>query len=141
VKTSEVAKLFGVHPNTVRLYEEWGYLPPIPRDSSGQRAFTEKHVEQIRLVRHTLHNAPRSGLQIKESYKELVWLACAGHVQLAITQTHKHLAVVKLARERAQNAHDFLGETARRVTTKSHFAARRLLQLAPYFVAWFRFLI
>jgi DNA-binding transcriptional MerR regulator len=108
VKTSEVAKLFGVHPNTVRLYEEWGYLPPIPRDSSGQRAFTEKHVEQMRLVRHTLHNAPRSGLQIKQSYKELVWLACAGHVQLAITQTHKHLAVVKLARERAQNAHDFL---------------------------------
>src|SRR5688500_8200968 len=108
MRTLELAQLFRVHPNTVRLYEEWGYLPPIPRDPSGQRAFTEKHVEQMRLARHTLHNAPRSGLQFKESYKELVWLACAGHVQLAITQIHKHLAMVQLACERAQNAHEFL---------------------------------
>jgi DNA-binding transcriptional MerR regulator len=108
MRTSEVAKLFGVHPNTVRLYEEWGYLPPIPRDHSGQREFTEKHVEQMRLARYTLLNAPRSGPELKESYKELVWLACAGNVQLAVTQARKHLTMVKLARERTHYAHEFL---------------------------------
>jgi DNA-binding transcriptional MerR regulator len=108
MRTSELAKFFGVHPNTVRLYEEWGYLPPIPRDHSGQREFTEKHVEQMRLARHTLHNAPRSDPQLKDSYKELVWLASAGNLQLAVTQAHKHLAMVRLARERARDAHEFL---------------------------------
>jgi DNA-binding transcriptional MerR regulator len=108
MRTSELAKLFGVHPNTVRLYEEWGYLPPIPRDHSGQRAFTEKHVEQMRLARCTLHDAPHSGPQLKESYKELVWLACVGRLQFAITQARKHLAMIKSAHERANQALLFL---------------------------------
>jgi len=30
MRTSDIAKAVGVHPNTVRLYEEWGFLPPIP---------------------------------------------------------------------------------------------------------------
>ena len=33
LRTSEVAQAAGVHPNTVRLYEEWGFLPPVPRSS------------------------------------------------------------------------------------------------------------
>jgi DNA-binding transcriptional MerR regulator len=108
MRTSELAKLFGVHPNTIRLYEEWGYLPPIPRDDSGQRVFTDAHVEQLRLARCALHDAPRAGPQLKDSYKELVWLASAGSLQLAITQARKQLMLVNTARERAQHALAFL---------------------------------
>jgi DNA-binding transcriptional MerR regulator len=111
MRTSELAKYFGVHPNTVRLYEEWGYLPPIPRDHTGQREFTEKHVEQMRLARCVLHDAPRSGSQFKESHKELVWLACADQLQLAITQARKHLTMVRTAQERANDALSFLRGT------------------------------
>jgi DNA-binding transcriptional MerR regulator len=108
MRTSELAKLFAVHPNTVRLYEEWGYLPPIPRDQSGRREFTEQHVEQMRLARAALHDAPRSSPQFKEVYKELVWLACSGQIALAITQARKHLATIKTAQEQARNAMTFL---------------------------------
>jgi hypothetical protein len=31
MKTSDIAKALGVHVNTVRLYEEAGFLPAIPR--------------------------------------------------------------------------------------------------------------
>jgi DNA-binding transcriptional MerR regulator len=31
LRTSEITKAVGVHPNTVRLYERWGFLPPVPR--------------------------------------------------------------------------------------------------------------
>lgn len=41
LRTSDIAKAVGVHPNTVRLYEEWGFLPPIPRNLSGYRLFTD----------------------------------------------------------------------------------------------------
>lgn len=111
MRTSELAKLFQVHPNTVRLYEEWGYLPPIPRDASGERVFTDLHVEQMRLARCALYHAPRSGPQLKDSYKELVWLASADQLPLAVTQARKQLAMVKVAHERAENALVFLRAT------------------------------
>jgi DNA-binding transcriptional MerR regulator len=49
--TSEVAAAVGVHANTVRLYEAWDFLPPIPRSQSGYRRFTPAHLEQMRLAR------------------------------------------------------------------------------------------
>lgn len=49
--TSDVAKIIGIHPNTVRLYEEWGLLPPIERKANGYRIFTDFHIEQLRLAR------------------------------------------------------------------------------------------
>jgi DNA-binding transcriptional MerR regulator len=45
LRTSDISRAVGVHPNTVRLYETWGLLPPIPRSSSGYRLFTEQHLE------------------------------------------------------------------------------------------------
>lgn len=50
-RTSEVAKIIGVHPNTVRLYEEWGLIPEAKQKSNGYRVFTDFHIEQLRLAR------------------------------------------------------------------------------------------
>ena len=49
--TSEVAKIIGIHPNTVRMYEEWGLIPLAERKSNGYRIFTDFHIEQLRLAR------------------------------------------------------------------------------------------
>ena len=49
--TTEVAKIIGVHPNTVRMYEQWGLIPPAERKPNGYRMFTEFHIEQFRLAR------------------------------------------------------------------------------------------
>ena len=49
--TSEVAKMIGIHPNTVRLYEEWGLIPNAERKANGYRIFTDFHIEQFRLAR------------------------------------------------------------------------------------------
>ena len=51
LRTSEVARAVGGHPNTVRAYEAWGLLPPIPRTPSGYRQYTDVHVDQMRLAR------------------------------------------------------------------------------------------
>ena len=58
LRTSDVARAVGVHPNTVRRYEEWGFLPPIPRTASGYRQFTQAHLEQMRLARLALSLHP-----------------------------------------------------------------------------------
>ena len=49
--TTEVARIIGIHPNTVRMYEEWGLIPLAERKSNGYRVFTGFHIEQLRLAR------------------------------------------------------------------------------------------
>ncbi len=43
--TSEVAKIIGIHPNTVRLYEEWGFISKVERKENGYRIFTDLHID------------------------------------------------------------------------------------------------
>ncbi|MDR2932253.1 MAG: MerR family transcriptional regulator [Oscillospiraceae bacterium] len=50
-RTSEIAAMIGVHPNTIRFYEEQGLLPPIPRMANGYRVFSDRHLTQLRLIR------------------------------------------------------------------------------------------
>ena len=50
-KTAEVAAIIGVHPNTVRLYEEWELIPEAKRQANGYRVFTEFHIQQFWLAR------------------------------------------------------------------------------------------
>src|SRR5438034_3864185 len=37
LRTSDLAKAVGVHPNTVRRYVDWGLLPPVEHSPSGYR--------------------------------------------------------------------------------------------------------
>ena len=50
-RTTEVATAIGIHPNTVRLYEELGLIPTPERESNGYRIFTEFHIQQFLLAR------------------------------------------------------------------------------------------
>ena len=49
--TSTIAKEFNIHPNTVRFYEEIGFLPKIPRKENGYRLYNQIHYEQLKLIR------------------------------------------------------------------------------------------
>lgn len=49
--TSQIAKIVGVHPNTVRMYEEWGLIQIPLRKPNGYRVFEDIHVDQFRLVK------------------------------------------------------------------------------------------
>jgi len=77
LRTSDLSKAVGVHPNTVRLYEEWGFLPPIPRSPGGYRLFTPAHLDQMRLARLALADA-WPGRLIRRSALKLVRQAATG---------------------------------------------------------------
>jgi|GEM_PF-3567542 DNA-binding transcriptional MerR regulator len=53
-RTSEVAQMIGIHPNTVRLYEELELIPKPLRKENRYRVFTDIHLEQFRLARTAL---------------------------------------------------------------------------------------
>lgn len=54
--TSEIAKEFNIHPNTVRFYEEITFLPKIPRKENGYRRYNQVHYEQLKLIKIGLKN-------------------------------------------------------------------------------------
>ena len=50
-RTSEVAEMMGIHPNTVRFYEEWGLITKPVREENGYRVFYDLHIYQIQVAR------------------------------------------------------------------------------------------
>jgi DNA-binding transcriptional MerR regulator len=111
LRTSDVARAVGVHPNTVRLYEVWGFLPPIPRSPSGYRMFTEAHLDQMRLAR-TAFRGPWPGRNIKRSALALVRRAASGDLGGALEQAYSHLALVQAERAQAEAAAELLDRWA-----------------------------
>jgi DNA-binding transcriptional MerR regulator len=54
LRSGELAKLAGVSPDTLRLYERKGVLPKAPRSSNGYRSYPPEAPERVRLVRAAL---------------------------------------------------------------------------------------
>lgn len=113
--TSEVAKAVNVHPNTVRLYEEWGYLPPIPRGENGYRQFSEEHLEQMRLARLAL-DVPWAGRELRQSAANLVRQAASRGANEGLEEVlalaYCHLALVRGELAQAEAAAGILQEWA-----------------------------
>ncbi len=112
LRTSDLSRAVGVHPNTVRLYERWGFLPPIPRSPAGYRLFTEAHLDQMRLARLALSDA-WPGRNIRRSAVTLVRQAASGDLNQAQDQARQHLALVRSERAQAEAAADFLERWAK----------------------------
>lgn len=105
--TSQVASAAGVHPNTVRLYEERGFLPPAPRTPKGYRRFTEAHVDQMRLARIALIGE-WPGASIRQSALDLVRRSATGDLGGALEMAYRHLALVQAERAQAEVAAELL---------------------------------
>ena len=51
LRTGEVARMVGRHPDTIRDYERRGVIPAAPRDPiAGWRVYTKEDVETIRRI-------------------------------------------------------------------------------------------
>jgi DNA-binding transcriptional MerR regulator len=105
LKTSDIAKILGVHVNTVRLYEEDGFLPPIPRSASGYRQYSTIHLEQAKLVRLILH-WPYLG--DKELIFRLLRSAANGNYGTALELAFRYLGHIRMERTSTEAAIEFL---------------------------------
>ncbi|MFC1946936.1 MerR family transcriptional regulator [Chloroflexota bacterium] len=101
--TSEIAKAAGVHPNTVRKYEKWGFLPPIPRDVNGYRLFSEAHLDQMRLARMAMLDE-WPGRDIRKTSLALIKLAATGELESALELAYRYLYLIKDEQQKAEEA-------------------------------------
>ena len=102
-KTSEVAKMVGVHVNTVRLYEELELIPIVKRLPNGYRVFTDYHIEQFNLARTALKvEVLQNGLRKK--IIEIVKLSAKSEFEEAINLTNDYINQVIEERSKAEEA-------------------------------------
>lgn len=102
-RTAEVASIIGIHPNTVRLYEELEFIPKPERKSNGYRIFTDFHIEQFKLARLALQvEVLQNGLRKK--ILQMVKASAAGDFNTALSLTEDYLQQIQQERSNAEEA-------------------------------------
>ncbi len=118
LRTSDLARAVGVHPNTVRRYADWGLIPPVGRSPSGYRLFTKRHLDCLRLAR-MIYAAPYPGRGFRALGNEIIQYAVVDDWQAALEKAHEHLALVKAELKHAEAAADLLEHWAQNMTVGS----------------------
>jgi DNA-binding transcriptional MerR regulator len=112
LRTSDLAHAVGIHPNTVRRYEEWGLIPPVERSETGYRMFTQRHLDCLRLAR-MIYAAEYPGRDLRASANEIIQCAVEDDWQGALEKAQGHLVLVRKELERADTAADLLERWAK----------------------------
>lgn len=107
LRTSDLAKAVGIHPNTVRRYVDRGLLPPVERSPSSYRRFTQRHLDCLRLAR-LVYSGPYPGKAIFQSGARILQATISGDLSGALALAHRHLALVQAERAQANIAADLL---------------------------------
>jgi len=105
--TNKIAKAVGCHPNTVRLYEQWGLIPPAKRSANGYRIYTQEHLEQMQLARTAL-NTPWPGKAIRRSGTAVVLQAAGGDLGSALEGAYQHLVLIQSEKAQAEIVADLV---------------------------------
>ncbi len=129
LRTSEIAKTVGVHPNTVRLYEEWNLLPSIPRTPSGYRMFSEMHLDQMKLARMAM-NFTWMGGEIRQTAYEMVYSGADGDLGGALEIAYQLRVLIQAEQAQAEAAADFLENWAQGAAVDSKARPRRIGEAA-----------
>jgi DNA-binding transcriptional MerR regulator len=129
LSTAKIAKAVGCHPNTVRLYEQIGFIAPVPRSPKGYRLYTQAHLDQMRLARLAMGNI-YSGPNIRRSIVALVRQTAGEDYPAALDMAHGHLSLVRLERELAETAAAFLEQWAQGYSLEKQSGSLQIKQVA-----------
>ena len=95
--------MIGIHPNTVRLYEELELIPKPERLANGYRVFTDFHIAQCRLIRIAFQvEVLQNGLRKK--IVQAVKASATGDFDTAIMLAHEYLWQIKQEQNNAEEA-------------------------------------
>ena len=102
-QTAELAALIGIHPNTVRLYEELGLITKPERLANGYRRFTDLQLEQFQIARLAFQiEVLQNGLRKK--IVQMVKVLATGDIDGALQLTQEYLVSVRQEQLHAEEA-------------------------------------
>jgi DNA-binding transcriptional MerR regulator len=103
--TKQIADLCGVHSNTVRLYEKWGFIAKAERAANNYRMFNETHLRQMQLARVALPGPYPINYQTVQC---LVKEYAAGDLRGSMKLAEEYLTGVEIELQKALQAMDVL---------------------------------
>ena len=102
-RTAEIACIIGIHPNTVRLYEEIQLIPKPEREANGYRVFTDLHIEQFKLARMAMKvEVLQNGL--RKMAIEIIKTSASRDFDKAIVLAEQYLRKLETEQANAQEA-------------------------------------
>lgn len=102
-QTKEIADRLGIHPNTVRIYEEWGFISPAPRLENGYRIFSDIHLFQLKIAR-TLFKNEIIQENLRHQARQIVYASGSEDFILAEQLTKAYLAHLQQEHKHALHA-------------------------------------
>ena len=129
--TNKIAKAVGCHPNTVRLYEQWGLIPPVKRSANGYRIYTQEHLDQMRLARTAL-NTPWPGKAIRRSGTAIVLQAAGGDLSGSLESAYQHLVLIQSEKNQAEYVAELVSRWAQGLPVDNSNHVLRIRDAAAY---------
>jgi len=123
LRTSDLARDVGVHPNTVRRYVDRGLLPPVTRSPAGYRRFTERHLDCLRLAR-LVYTDEYPGRGLRASAVRILQAGVSDDWGGALELAYQHLALVRSEQAQADAAATLLERWAQGIAAET--GTRRL---------------
>ena len=123
-RTTEVATAIGIHPNTVRLYEELGLIPTPERESNGYRIFTEFHIQQFLLARTAFQIEVLQG-GLRKKIISVIKLSAHKKFDEALILTQEYLEGVRMERNNAEEAIQIVQDILSGDTEEHRFSMKR----------------
>lgn len=102
-RTSQAAEIIGVHPNTVRLYEDLNLIPKAERKENGYRVFTDFHLDVFRLARTAFQIEVLQG-GLRKKIVQMVKTTAAGDLDAALILIAEYLELVRQEQLNAKEA-------------------------------------
>ncbi|MGX4601325.1 MerR family transcriptional regulator [Faecalimicrobium sp. JNUCC 81] len=123
-KTSEVAKMIGIHPNTVRMYEDLELISKPIRKDNGYRVFTDLHIYQFKLARKVFEvEVLQNGLRKKAI--AIVKMLAKQDFDGSIVLTNQYIKSIKKEIANANEAVDIAGKLINGLNHEKEFNLKR----------------
>lgn len=101
--TGQIAKIVGLHPNTVRMYEEWGLIHKPLRKANGYRVYNEIHIKQFELAKAAFQ-IPVIQAGLRERMIGVVKLSAEYRFDEAISLAEEYIRIARRETENAKEA-------------------------------------
>jgi DNA-binding transcriptional MerR regulator len=107
--TSEFARLVNLHPNTVMLYEKWGYIAPVPRKANGYRNYSSRHLDQIKFARIALKNNLIK-IEIRKKVSKIIKTVALGDLTEALSLCEEYKSHIQQEKQSEEEVLNLINE-------------------------------
>lgn len=115
--TIELAKIYHIHPNTIRLYERLNYISIPERAANNYRIFTELHIFQIKICR-CIFGYPFTNRNIRNAGNEVMWASARQAWSIGKQNAERYIQIIEQEIKIARRTAIILNQWANTVTTQ-----------------------